>query len=93
MQYSHFYCNSNQKCGFILLDKKSIQFLLVLEKSLNNKTLKGQMYFENSRFTVDFFVYTMLASQLVMEQDISVERDLPAIIQFNCLTTSGLTKC
>lgn len=56
-----------KKSVFILLDKKSIQFLLVLEKSLSNKTLKGQMYFENIRFTVDFFVYTMLTSQLVKE--------------------------
>lgn len=56
-----------KKSVFILLDKKSIQFLLVLENSLNNKTLNGQMYFENIRYAVDFFVYTMLTSQLVIE--------------------------
>lgn len=47
---------ATKKSVFILLDKKSIQFLLVLEKSLINKTLNGQMYFENIRCTIDFFL-------------------------------------
>lgn len=37
-------------------------------------------------------IYTMLTSQLVIEWDISVGRDLPTVIQSNCLTISGLTK-